>query len=61
MNQTTVSPHTFKPLRPLDMRSNGRCRACYLPMHAHPIHYWAPGRPLGDKRKAEMSWKALHG
>jgi hypothetical protein len=59
--EITTSPHSFKPLRWWDMRKNGRCRHCFLPMDAHPIHYWAPARPLGDKRKAELSWENLHG
>lgn len=60
-SNVTVSPHSFKPLRPWDLRGGGRCRACLLPMNAHPIHYWAPARAIGDKRRAELSWKALHG
>jgi hypothetical protein len=30
-------------------------------MFAHPVHYWAPSRALGDRRKAELTWEALHG
>jgi hypothetical protein len=59
--RTTVEPHSFRPLRPWDMRSGGRCRYCLLPAHAHPIHYWAPARPIGDKRKAELSYATLSG
>lgn len=58
---TSTSPHSFRPLRFWDVRSNGRCRHCFLPMYAHPIHYWAPARPWGDKRKAELSFEALSG
>lgn len=58
---TTVAPHKFRPLRPWDIRAGGRCRACFLPMNAHPTHYWAPARPYGDKSKAELTWSALHG
>lgn len=57
----TVSPHSFKPLRPWDIRTNGRCRRCLLPRFAHPIHYWAPARAIGDKSKAELTWEALSG
>lgn len=61
MAEVSTSPHGFKPLRPWDMRPGGRCRHCLLPCNAHPIHYWAPSRPLGDKRKAELSFEALSG
>lgn len=61
MSQNGTSPHHFKPLRPWDMRSGGRCRHCLLPCHAHPVHYWAPARAIGDKRKAAITWDALHG
>jgi hypothetical protein len=56
-----TSPHRFHPLRPWDLRVSGRCSRCLLPMYAHPVHYWAPARPKGDKRKAELSYKVLHG
>jgi hypothetical protein len=58
-----VSPHTFRPLQPWDaLRRNGRCKRCFLPRVAHPIHNaWVPARPLGDKRRAELSWENLHG
>jgi len=60
-SETTVSPHKFKPLRPWDIRPGGRCRRCLLPCNAHPIHYPAPARPLGDKRAAELTFEALSG
>ena len=55
----STSPHSFRPLRLWDLRPSGRCRRCYLPMDSHPIHYWAPARTVGDKRSAELSFKAL--
>lgn len=55
----TTGPHTFRPLRPWDLRSNGRCRHCLLPMHAHPVHAWVVARPLGDRRRAEVKWENL--
>lgn len=62
MSSDRTSPHAFRPLKAWDaLHGNGRCRHCYLPRNAHPIHYWAPARPLGDKRKAELSWDALGG
>ena len=57
----TTSPHKFVPLRPWDIRPGGRCRHCFIPRNAHPIHYWAPARPYGDKSKAVLSWESLHG
>lgn len=58
----TTNPHHFHPLRPWDLlRPSGRCICCFLPKDAHPIRYWAPARPVGDKRPAEISWEALTG
>lgn len=57
---TSVGPHKFTPMRLWDLRGGGRCRACFLPMNAHPVHCWVPSRPLGDKSKAELSWQTLH-
>jgi hypothetical protein len=58
----STSPHRFRPLRWWDaFRGPGRCRHCLLPRDAHPIHYWAPARALGDKTKAELTWENLHG
>jgi hypothetical protein len=57
----TGEPHSFRPLRPWDLRSGGRCQHCYLPMHAHPVHYDAPVRGYGDMRKAELNIAALSG
>jgi hypothetical protein len=55
-----TSPHSFKPLRPWDaLYSGGRCRACFAPKYAHPMHCWVAARPLGDKRRAELSFEAL--
>lgn len=45
--ENQVGPHRFRPLRPWDVRGGGRCRACYLPKSAHPIHCYVPSRPLG--------------
>lgn len=56
-----VGPHSFKPLRPWDLRSNGRCQGCLLPKLAHPVHCWVPARAWGDKRAAELTWESLHG
>lgn len=56
---TQVEPHSFRPLRPWDMRRGGRCRHCYAPMFAHPMHCWVRARPMGDKSKAELSFDAL--
>lgn len=61
MSETQTRPHAFRPIRPWDLRGGGRCRHCYLPMNAHPIHFWARARPLGDKRKAELSFEYLSG
>lgn len=59
---TNVSPHGFKPIRFWDLlHKNGRCNRCKLPRFAHPIHYWAPARPMYDKSKAELNWENLHG
>jgi hypothetical protein len=58
---TTVAPHTFTPLRFWDARPGGRCRRCYLPCSAHPIHAWVPARPVGDKEKAALTFENLHG
>jgi hypothetical protein len=58
----STSPHGFRPLKPWDaLRSSGRCRHCLLPRYAHPVHYWAPARALGDRSKAEVSWENLNG
>lgn len=54
-------PHKFRPLRPWDLRRNGRCSHCYLPRWAHPVHCWVPARPLGSRRRAEVTWENLHG
>jgi hypothetical protein len=58
---TKTSPHKFFPLRPWDIRPNGRCRHCYAPKNAHPMHCWVLARPLGDKRKAELTFEMLDG
>lgn len=60
-SKTTTAPHSFRQLTPWDIGPNGRCRHCFLPCNAHPIHYWAPARPVGDRRPASMSWEALGG
>lgn len=60
--QNQVGEHKFRPLTWRDrLRSSGRCEACFLPKVMHPIHFYVPARPLGDKRPAEASWEALGG
>jgi hypothetical protein len=60
MSETATGPHTFRPLRWWDaLRSNGRCAHCYIPRSAHPVHGWIRARPLGDKRKAELTFEAM--
>lgn len=55
-------PHSFRPYRWWDaFRKNGRCRGCYAPRHAHPIHFWIRARPIGDGTKAELSFDVLSG
>lgn len=59
---TDTSPHAFRPLRPWDaLRPSGRCRHCYAPRFAHPMHCWVQARPYGDKSPAELSFAALSG
>jgi len=53
-----VGPHGFHPQGLLGWR---RCRHCYLPRDAHPVHCWVPSRPLGDKTPAALTWENLHG
>jgi hypothetical protein len=61
MANTQTGPHSFRPLRWWDaFRGNGRCRHCLIPRSAHPVHGWIRARALGDKRKAELSFEALH-
>jgi hypothetical protein len=47
-----VSPHPFAPLRRWFNR--GRCAACYVHEHAHPVGGWTTARPWGDKRAPDV-------
>lgn len=60
---TDVEPHSFRTLFFTDIFPNGRCRHCYFPRSAHPIHAWVPARFLGDNRRfslADAAIAALH-
>lgn len=41
-------PHDFEPLGRWLNRS--KCRHCFYLEREHPIEYWVPARPYGDKR-----------
>jgi hypothetical protein len=55
--EQTTAPHRFKPLRPWDIRPEGRCRHCYLPSYIHPVRSWTAARQ--DMRAAEVTWETL--
>lgn len=55
-----AEPHRFRPIRLWDIRSNGRCIRCYVPMSAHPIHCRVRARPIGDRTPARLSFETLH-
>lgn len=53
-------PHKFSSIRWWDaLSAGGRCKHCFLPRHAHPVHRWVRARPWGDHRRADVSWALM--